>query len=108
MFLQGQIGIPLFDLQGFYRVKPVSFLLFTRFLPGQNSLPFLIYNVFTGSNQSLFFRLTRFLRGPINVLIYMMFEDLRAIYKDDTVNMCKTFYKFLHCLLSITAEGRWL
>ena len=37
-----------------------------------------------------------------------MFLDLRAIYKDDTVNMCKTFYTFLHGLLSITAEGRWL
>ena len=88
IFLQGQIGIPLFDLQGFYRVKPVSFLLFTRFLQGQNSLPLSIYKNFTGSNQSpfldlqcfyrvksvsLFFRLTRFSRGPINVLIYMMF-----------------------------------
>ena len=88
IFLQGQIGIPLFDLQGFYRVKPVSFLLFTRFLQGQNSLPLSIYKNFTGSNQSpffdlqcfyrvnsvsLFFRLTRFLRGPINVLIYMIF-----------------------------------
>ena len=55
IFLQGQIGIPLFDLQGFYRVKPVSFLLFTRFLQGQNSLPLSIYKNITGSNQSLSF-----------------------------------------------------
>ena len=69
-FLQGQTSF----ISSFYRVKTVSLYRFTRILQVQTSLPFLIYNVSTGSNQSLFFfRLTRFLRGPINVLIYMMF-----------------------------------
>ena len=71
---RGSNQFHFFFLQGFYRVKTVSLYRFTRILQVQTSLPFLIYNVSTGSNQSLFFfRLTRFLRGPINVLIYMMF-----------------------------------
>ena len=123
MFLQGQISLPLLiynvftwtnqspfiDLQYFYRVKsvsissiykdrvkPVSFLLLTRFLQGQNSLPLSVYKNFTGSNQSPFFdlqcfyrvksvslfRFPRFLPGPINVLIYMMFTRyLHVLHK---------------------------
>ena len=92
--LQGQIDLPLVDLQGFYRVEPVSFLLFTRFLQGQNSLPLSIYKNFTGSNQSPFFdlqgftgsksvslfRFPRFLQGKISVLTYMMFTRYLHVY----------------------------
>ena len=65
--LQGQIDLPLVDLQGFYRVEPVSFLLFTRFLQGQNSLPLSIYKNFAGSNQSPFFDLQGFYRVKISL-----------------------------------------
>ena len=58
----GEISLPLFDLQGFYRVKPVSFLLFTKFLRGGKSLSLSIYKNFTGSNQSPFFDLQCFYR----------------------------------------------
>ena len=56
----GTTHSPFVDLQSFYRVKPVSLLLFTRFLQGQICLPFPIYNVITGSNQSPFFDLQGF------------------------------------------------
>ena len=56
----GTTQSPFVDLQSFYRVKPVSFLFFTRFLQGQIRLPFPIYNVITGSNQSSFFDLQGF------------------------------------------------
>ena len=88
--LQGQIGLPLFDrdLQGFYRVEPVSFLLFTRFLQGQNSLPLSIYKNFTGSNQSPFFDLQGFYRVKTSLAfsIYKVFTgpnqclDLHDVY----------------------------
>ena len=51
----GSNQFPFFFLQGFYRVKTVSLYRFTRILQVQTSLPFLIYNVFTGLIQSLFF-----------------------------------------------------
>ena len=89
-FLQGLISLPFslynvitgsnrspfFDLQCYYRVKPVSLFRFTmlnrvksvslsRFtmlLQDQTSLPFSIYNVITGTNQSPFFDLQCYYR----------------------------------------------
>ena len=42
---------PFFDLQCYYRVKSVTLFRFTRFLQGEISLPFSIYNNIKGSNQ---------------------------------------------------------
>ena len=53
---------PLFDLQCYYRVKSISLVRFTRFLQGQISLSFSIYNVITRSNRSLVFDLQGFYR----------------------------------------------
>ena len=53
---------PVFDLQCYYRVKSISLVRFTRFLQGQISLSFSIYNVITRSNRSLVFDLQGFYR----------------------------------------------
>ena len=64
----GSNQLPIFYLQGFYRVKsvslfrftrilqgkPVSLFRFTMLLQGQISLPFSIYSVIPWSNRSLF------------------------------------------------------
>ena len=101
-----------------YRVKPVSFLLFTRFLQGGKSLSLSIYKNFKGSNQSPFFDLQCFYGSNQSP-----FFDFQGFYRAQSmswftwclqaINMFlikkftgKTFYTFLHGLLSITAEGR--
>ena len=82
IFLQGQIGFPLFNLQGlqgqtsllssFYKVftgskQSDTLYRFTRISQVRTSLPFMIYNVFTESNQSLFYYLQGFLQGQISL-----------------------------------------
>ena len=102
-FLQGLISLPFslynvitgsnrspfFDLQCYYRVKPVSLFRFTmlnrvksvslsRFtmlLQDQTSLPFSIYNVITGSNQSPLF-------------------DLQCYYRVKSVSLLDLIYRF--------------
>ena len=84
----------------------------------QISFPFLIYNVFPVQGQiSLSFSFPKVLTRRNQCLdlhdVYTLLtcsrrKDLQAIYKEDPVNMCKTFYTFLHGLLSITAQGHWL
>ena len=66
-FLTGSNQFPFFNLQGFYRVKPVSLFQFRRFLQGQTSPSFSIYKAFTGSNPCLFHRFTACLQCSGNI-----------------------------------------
>ena len=72
---------PLFDLQCYYRVKSISLVRFTRFLQGQISLSFSIYNVITRSNRSLVF-------------------DLQGCYRVKSVSLLR-FTRFLHHQISL-------
>ena len=77
---RGSNQFHFFFLQGFYRVKTVSLYRFTRILQVQTSLPFLTYNVSTGSNQSLFFSTYKVFTGPNQCLdlhdVYTLFTSL--------------------------------
>ena len=54
---------PFIDIQEFYRFKPVSLFWFTMFLQGQISLFFFDLQGFYGSNQSPFFDFQGFYRA---------------------------------------------
>ena len=70
---RGSNQFHFFFLPGFYRVKTVSLYRFTRILQVQTSLPFLIYNVFTGQ-ISLPFSISKVFTGPNQCL------DLHDVY----------------------------
>ena len=94
-----------------YTVEPL--LLGTRFLQGQISLPFSIYNVITGSNQSPWFdlqgfyrvksvslfRFTRFLQGQRQ----SPFFDLQCYYKVKSVTRFR-FTRFLQGQISLSSS----
>ena len=97
-------SVSLYRFTKFYGVKSVFPFRIKMLLQGQISLPFLIYNIFTGSNQSPFidlqyfyrvksaslYRFTMFLQGQISLplSIYNIFTgsnhssffDLRYFY----------------------------